>query len=285
MESIAIFAHPEKPEAVRLAREAKWDLEADGADVTLSIDWEDDLDGLKPRLAVAFGGDGTVLGAVRLLGAKPPPIVAFNLGRLGYLAENHPTGIRQTIRDALDGKLQETRRIMIEGRILGEGGPWFCHALNEILLISRLHGRLLPVSVQANGEDLLDFRGDGLVMATPTGSTAYALSAGGPVVSPELSAVVLAPVCPHHLSNRSMVIDPNEVITARHFSDRQVDIVVDGKFRLNMQRGDTLEVRVARHRVVLLSHARGKYKLLREKLGWGWNFESNAAHGSCSDRR
>lgn len=279
MGRIAIFAHPEKPEAVHLARRALREIEADGMEATLSIDWDDDLSGLDPRLAVAFGGDGTVLGAIRLLGPKPPPIVAFNLGRLGYLAENPPTDIHETIREALAGKLQETRRIMIEGRIEREGGAWTCHALNEILMISRVHGRLLPVSVRADGEDLLDFRGDGLVIATPTGSTAYALSAGGPVVSPELSAVVLAPVCPHHLSNRSMVMDPSETITARHLSDRQVDIVVDGRCCLNMERGDLLEVRVSGHRVSLLSHARGKYKLLREKLGWGWNVEANTVRG------
>lgn len=270
MDRIVIFAHPEKPEALRLAGEAKAQLEADGAKVMLSTQRGEDLSASRPRLAVVFGGDGTVLAAISGMGDEPPPIVAFNQGRLGYLTENPPENPIETIRDAIAGKLQESTRILIEGSISGGSRQWRRHALNEIVLTSRRNGRQLPMSVQVDGEELMDIRGDGIIIATPTGSTAYALSAGGPVVSPDLSAIILTAVCPHQLANRSLVLDPHETVSLRHYSDSPVEIMADGCICLELLKEETLDIRVSRRRVRFLFRARGRYKLLREKLGWGW---------------
>lgn len=270
MKRVVIFAHPEKPEALRLARMAKGELETDGIEVMLSTAIGEDLSVFEADMAAVFGGDGTVLAAVAGLGDNPPPVAAFNLGRLGYLAENPPEQVMEVLRDALAGEMQESVRIMIEASIDGERRKWREHVLNEIVVTSRQNGRQLPLAVQVDGEGLMDMRGDGVILATPTGSTAYALSAGGPVVSPELSAIVLTAVCPHQLANRSLVLDPDETVSIRHFSDRPVDIMADGRVCLDMGRDEVLNVRISPRRVRFLFRGRGRYKLLREKLGWGW---------------
>lgn len=271
MKRIAIFAHPDKPEALHLASGAKRELEDEGFEVRFSSSLSDNLADFHPHLAAVFGGDGTVLAAVSTLGPEPPPIAAFNLGRIGYLAENQPMHIIDTIHEALAGELQGSERIMIEGRISGGDRQWSCHALNEIVIISRINGHLLPVSVSVNGEELMEFRGDGIILATPTGSTGYALSAGGPVVSPELSAIILAPVCPHMLANRSMVLEPRETVLVRHYDEGEVEVTVDGRAGVSMGRDETLEVKVSARRVTFLFRRRGRYQLLRGKLGWGWD--------------
>ena len=270
MKRLLIFAHPEKPEAIRLAREAKIELESDGVEVQLSTAIGEDLSEFKADLAAVFGGDGTVLTAVSGLGDSPPPVLAFNLGRLGYLAENPPDNVTRSIREAMAGEMKESTRVMIEASIDGERRKWRDHVLNEIVITSRQNGRQLPLAVQVDGEELMDVRGDGIILATPTGSTAYALSAGGPVVSPELSAIILTAVCPHQLANRSLVLDPGETVSVRHFSDRPVEVMADGRICLELGRDETLDIRISPRRVRFLFRGRGRYRLLREKLGWGW---------------
>lgn len=270
MAKVVVVVNPDKPEAERLAADAEEYLWRSGAEVVVSRHLGDDLAKIRADLAVVFGGDGTVLGAVASLGADPPPILAFNAGRLGYLAGNHPGQTREIIAEAMAGKLETSRRIMVEARVLGNGGEWLYSALNEFVLISPHHGRLLPVSVWVDGEELMDVRGDGIIIATPTGSTAYALSAGGPVASPELRALILAPICPHQLANRSLVLDPAETVRIRHHGDQPVELLADGRLCREIEKGQMLEVRVSQTAVRLLSRARGRYHVLREKLGWGW---------------
>ncbi len=270
MSRLVIFANPDKPEAPRLAAEAEREAVSMGAEVFLSTRLDDDLGRFRPDLAAVFGGDGTVLAAVAGLGAEPPPIVAFNLGHLGYLANNHPECSIELIRDALAGRLQASPRMMIEATLSSPRRAWKRSALNEFILTPRQRGRQLPLSIWVDGEELMDLRGDGIIVATPTGSTAYALSAGGPVVSPELSAIILAPICPHQLSNRSLVLGPGETVRMRHFSDKAVELLTDGRFALDLEKDETLEVRASPTVIRFLSPATGRYQLLREKLGWGW---------------
>jgi NAD+ kinase len=271
---IVIVANPDKPDALSLAGEAEREAARLGLDVRLSTRIGEDLAGLAPDFAAIFGGDGTVLGAVAALGENPPPILAFNLGRLGYLAENPPDGFPELIRRALAGELRESVRMRLEANLKSARRQWRRAALNEFVLASRLNRRLLPLSAWVDGEELMNIRGDGIVVATPTGSTAYALAAGGPVASPELSAIILAPICPHQLANRSLVLDPAEMVSLRHFSDRPVGLLADGLPCLEMEGEETLEVRTSASRIRFLSAAAGRYKLLREKLGWGWKADS-----------
>ncbi|MCL2000498.1 MAG: NAD(+)/NADH kinase [Planctomycetes bacterium] len=270
MSRLVIFANPDKPEAPRLAAEAEREASAMGVEVFVSTRLDDALDRFRPDLAAVFGGDGTVLAAIAGLGDRLPPIIAFNLGRLGYLANNPPEHTAELIRDALLGRLRTSPRIMIEARLLSAGKTWTRSALNEFILTPRQRGRQLPLSVWVDGEELFGLRGDGIIVATPTGSTAYALSAGGPVASPELPAIILAPICPHQLSNRSLVLGPDEVVRIRHFSDKAVELLTDGRFSLDMEKDDILEVKASPIIARFLSPAAGRYQLLREKLGWGW---------------
>lgn len=276
MPRIVLFANPDKPDALRLARRTEQRLAEEGGDVFLSTKLGEDLAAYRPDLVAVFGGDGTVLGAVAGLGRQPAPVLAFNLGRLGYLANNPPDRVDDLIRDALAGKLQTSRRTMIEATLDSPRQQWTGLALNEFVLASCLRGRQLPVSVQVDGEELMDIRGDGIIVATPTGSTAYALSAGGPVTSPDLTAIILAPLCPHQLANRSLILDGGETVRLRHYSDRPVELTGDGRFCLAMEKGEALDIKVSGAAVRLLSAPRGKYKLLREKLGWGWKADADA---------
>lgn len=265
---------------MRLAAEAERETSRLGLAVRVSTRIGEGISGFIPDLAVVFGGDGTVLGAAAALGENPPPILAFNLGRLGYLAENPPDSFPDLIRRALAGELRQSIRMRVEARLESPRRQWRRTALNEFALVSRLNGRLLPLSIQVDGKQLMDIRGDGIIVGTPTGSTAYALAAGGPVVSPELAAIILAPICPHQLANRSMVLDPTETVRLRHFNDHPVDLLADGRLCLAMDMDETLTTKASPSPIRFLSSSTEKYKLLREKLGWGWK----AAHG-YSERR
>lgn len=268
---LVIFANPEKPEALRLAGEAEREAVKLGAKAFVFTSLDDDLARCRPDVAAVFGGDGTVLAAVAALGPEPPPIIAFNLGHVGYLANNRPEHLACLLGDALAGRLRASQRMTIEATLIAPGKSWRRTALNEFALSPRQRRRLLPLSVRVNDEDLMDIRGDGIIVATPTGSTAYALSAGGPVANPELSALILAPLCPHQLANRPLVLGPEETVRLRHFSDDPVELLADGRFCLDLQREETLEVRASSTVVRFLAQDKGKYALLREKLGWGWN--------------
>ncbi|MDR1535387.1 MAG: NAD(+)/NADH kinase [Planctomycetota bacterium] len=210
-----------------------------------------------------------MLGAVAALGEEPPPVLAFNLGRLGYLAENPPDSFPRLVRRALAGDLRRSLRMRVEGNLVSPRRRWRRLALNEFVLASRLTGRLLPLAVRVDGERLMDIRGDGIVVGTPTGSTAYALAAGGPVASPELAAIILAPICPHQLANRSLVLDPGETVSLEHFNDRPVELLADGRPCLEMEGEERLEVRMSSSPVAFLSPGTAKYEMLRVKLGWG----------------
>lgn len=271
---VVLFANPEKPEALRLAGETEARLRTEGIDVVIATRLGEDLSAHRPDLAAVFGGDGTVLACVAGLGAEPPPILAFNLGRLGYLANNPPQRVIELIHEALAGTLQASRRITIEAVLESPRREWRSVALNEFVLSARIRGRQLPLSVWVDGGALMDIRGDGIIVATPTGSTAYALSAGGPVASPELAAIVLTPLCPHQLANRSLVLDSEETVRLRHFCDWTVDLIGDGRHCLELAADETLEIRVSGTVVRLLAQHQGRYKLLREKLGWGWRADA-----------
>lgn len=269
-ERIAIIANPGKPGALELAKAAQAEFRAMGANVFLSVRRDDDLAGFQSQLAVICGGDGTVLTAVAGLGPEPPPILAFNLGHLGYLAENPPECMKEIVRHAVDGKLQSSTRMMIQAGVNSERDSWTEYALNEFVLSYRHNMRQLPFSVRVDGEALMDLRGDGIIVSTPTGSTAYSLSAGGPVTSPELSAIILTPLCPHQLANRSLVLNPYETVAIAHYGDGDVDIMADGRRCPDLAPGEEMTVRLSGRKVIFLYQKRGRYKLLREKLGWGW---------------
>jgi NAD+ kinase len=270
-ENIAVVANTNKPAARRLAQMVARDFKDNPQyRVVLSEDYDDDLSRQDFILLVVFGGDGTVLGAVsRFRGDSVPPVLAFNLGRLGYLAGNSPKGVVKKIRDALKNKLAGSNRLMLK-ILLPRQKKTALFALNEVVLSPAQHGRMIPLQVTVNGEEVMYTRGDGVIVATPTGSTAYALSVGGPIASPELEAMIIAHICPHLLANRPLVLGPRDRICLVHHADGPAELILDGFNRQQVEPGEITEVMAAPTKVCLLSPPTGRFAIFREKLGWSF---------------
>lgn len=272
MANVVVVANQDKSGAADLAARAETELRRLGSEVTVSVKYGEDLSRGRYDLAVVFGGDGTVLGAIDALGDNPPPVAAFNLGHLGYLAENPSERMAAILEKAVRGELPASRRMMIEASV--DSRAWKRVALNEFVFSFRRNRRQMNMTIGVDGEELMDLRGDGVIVSTPTGSTAYSLSAGGPVASPALSAIILTPLCPHQLANRSLVLDPGETVEITHRNDDTVEVIGDGVSCLELVKGEVLRVRTSSRRVSFLYETRGRYRLLREKLGWGWSAAS-----------
>lgn len=167
----------------------------------------------EPELAVALGGDGTIIRAVHLLGDASTPILGVNYGRLGFLTGANPDSMTASVAAALAGEAREERRMTLQASIVvGGRDVGHHHALNEVFVGRRGVGRVVDLAVRVNDTDLVTFTCDGLIVASPTGSTAYALSAGGPIVSPKVDGLVLVPVAPHTLASRSIVLAPDDEV-------------------------------------------------------------------------
>ena len=228
-------------------------------------------------LVVAIGGDGTMLYASRLVAGRDVPLLGINRGRLGFLADITPGEMLRRLDEVLAGEYEEERRLMLEAVIENGGEPRRALALNDVVLQKRDTGRMLDFENWVNGMYVNTHGGDGLVIATPTGSTAYALSGGGPIVHPSLEAITLVPICPHTLSDRPIVIRADAQIEIRVLErpDTRAEVSCDGQPLGELAAGERLLVRAATERVVLV-HPRGHdyFRLLRSKLHWGRGSQS-----------
>jgi NAD+ kinase len=222
---------------------------------------------------IAVGGDGTLLEAARLVAGREVPLLGINRGRLGFLTDVLPQDVAAGIDAVLDGRCAADARRLLEARLhRGERGTTRLLAMNDVVLLRRETGRLLDFQTRVDGRYLNSHRGDGIVIATATGSTAYALSCGGPIVDPRLDVLVMAPICPHTLSDRPIVVPGNAVIEVSSL-DRgsgQAEVTCDGARLGDLQLGDRLEVSAAGGSITLL-HPPGYdyFRLLRAKLRWG----------------
>jgi NAD+ kinase len=229
-------------------------------------------------LVVAVGGDGTMLYASRLVAGRDVPLLGINRGRLGFLADITPGEMLRRLDEVLAGDFDEERRLMLEAVIdKGDGTPRRALALNDVVLQKRDTGRMLDFENWVNGVYVNTHGGDGLVIATPTGSTAYALSGGGPIIHPSLDAITLVPICPHTLSDRPIVIRSDAHIEVRVLErpDTRAEVACDGQPLGELAAGERLLVQAAAERVVLI-HPRGHdyFRLLRSKLHWGRGSQS-----------
>ena len=223
-------------------------------------------------LIVAVGGDGAMLHAARMAAMADVPVLGVNRGRLGFLADVGPEQMLQSLDDALAGRCQAERRMLLAAQILTNGRPIDALALNDVVVAKRETGRMVDVRTWVNGAYVNTHVGDGFIIATPTGSTAYALSCGGPIVHPSLDAVVLVPVCPHTLSDRPIVVPAGSVVEielADRFESR-AQVVCDGIVLCDLDPGVRLRIERAGVRATLL-HPPGHdyYRILRSKLHWG----------------
>ena len=232
--------------------------------------------GRRCQLAIVVAGDGTFLGAARSLVGYDISLLGINLGRLGFLTDLMPSGMTEVLSDILSGKYVEDRRLLLRAELIRDGKTVFsATALNDIVLHKWNIARLIEFETHIDGRLLNSQRSDGLIVATPTGSTAYALSGGGPILHPDLNVIVLVPICPHTLSSRPIVIDGASRIdiTVCKSLATGAQVTSDGQDGFEVRAGDRLKIE--RHaRTVRLIHpaAHDHYATLRAKLHWGREF-------------
>jgi NAD+ kinase len=224
-------------------------------------------------LVIAIGGDGTLLYAAGLVARHGVPLLGINRGRLGFLTDVMPEQLVAEVDAALQGKLIPDERPLLAAHLANSSGVIAeALALNDVVLQRLATGRMVDVESHVDGRYVNTHAGDGVVVASATGSTAYALSCGGPIVEPHLPVFVVATICPHTLSNRPIVVSARSTVEIqlldRH--DRHAQLVCDGAVLAEITPGDRLSVKQARERVTLL-HPVGHdyYRLLRSKLHWG----------------
>jgi NAD+ kinase len=227
----------------------------------------------KADLLIVVGGDGTLLKAAHLISARHIPLLGVNLGRLGFLADITPEQVQDDIRAMLAGEFSREERLLLEAAASSNGKTGDTEpALNDVVVHKSDGGRLIEFETWVDGHFLCAYRADGIVVATPTGSTAYALSAGGPILHPAMDAIALVPICPHTLGDRPLVVAGSSRIEIRigdtHGGGAQV--TWDGQHVESLQSGDRVEVRCSAKRISFI-HPRGYdyYKILRTKLHWG----------------
>jgi len=227
----------------------------------------------KADLVMSIGGDGTMLYASRLTREFGTPILGINRGRLGFLADVTPDELITSVDSVLQGNFTTDSRLLLEARLHRESGDEVvAFALNDIVLQRRETGRMVDFETRVAGLYVNTHSGDGLIVATPTGSTAYALSCGGPIIEPQLDAVVIVPVCPHTLTDRPIVISADQSIEVSLLErdDTKAEITVDGFSMGSINPNDKLRISAANDRVTLV-HPPGYdfYGILRSKLFWG----------------
>lgn len=223
---------------------------------------------------VVLGGDGTFLSVARLMGEKSVPVMGVNMGQLGFLTEIRRSEALETIRGVLKGDSQLIhQRSLLEVSLVRKGETIFKGpVLNDAVISKGAIARIIGVQIWVNKQWVNTVRGDGIIVGTPSGSTAYALAAGGPIIEPSLEAVVIAPICPHSLTLRPIVIpDRYEIKLCLSHRPGHVLLTLDGQDALDMKEGDVVLVnRYKRHRLKMLgSPDRDYFGLLREKLNFG----------------
>ncbi len=237
------------------------------------------IDGALPRsqvvvqsdLVVVLGGDGTFLSAARSVNSKGPPLVGINLGSLGFLTEIPRRDVVRALTTILEGKAQEERRLMLAVRVRSQGKVVATYrALNDVVLAKSTLARTVRLRVQVDEHPVSSYRSDGLIISTPTGSTAYSLSAGGPLVHPAMDAILITPICPHALTNRPLLIPARaKVMVSRSSGQDPIHLTVDGQTGGPFGHGDVLEVRRSRVPLRLLNpFPLSYYDTLRTKLKW-----------------
>ncbi len=223
-------------------------------------------------LAIVVGGDGTLLKAGRLLADKNVPVIGINLGRLGFLVDISPDEITKQLSLMLNGKYTlETRSLLHAEAFRGKKSLGESVAFNDVVLHVRNDIRMIEFTTHIDDSFVNTQRADGIVVATPTGSTAYSLSSGGPILHPSLNAVVLVPICPHTLSNRPIVVSNESLINISMEESRDVDARVsfDGQSNIELKAGDNVIIRHKSHQLQLMHPKDYDYfNILRNKLGW-----------------
>nr|VFK53853.1 MAG: NAD+ kinase [Candidatus Kentron sp. TUN]VFK55311.1 MAG: NAD+ kinase [Candidatus Kentron sp. TUN]VFK60563.1 MAG: NAD+ kinase [Candidatus Kentron sp. TUN] len=228
-------------------------------------------------LVIVIGGDGTFLNAARSLADCNARVLGINLGRLGFLADVMPTKMIDRLKAVLRGDFEEEKRFLLDTVIVRHNKPVFeVIALNDVVAHKWHIARLIAFEAYIDSHLVYSQRADGLIVSTPTGSTAYALSSGGPILHPNLNAIALVPICPHTLSNRPIVVDGESLVEIVMEKDGQAEasVTCDGQTSIDLEPEDRILIQ-KRDKCLHLIHPVGYnyYTTLRTKLNWDWNSE------------
>jgi NAD+ kinase len=265
--NIVIVGKPDDPRVIEPLEQLRAHLTKAGVTL-LAGEQVDSAD-----LVMAIGGDGTMIYASRLTRESGTPILGINRGRLGFLADVTPEEMLTSVDHVLQGNYTTDSRLLLKACLLRSSGDQeVAFALNDVVLQRRETGRMVDFETRIAGQYVNTHSGDGLVVATPTGSTAYALSCGGPIIEPQLDAIVVVPICPHTLTDRPIVIAADQAVEVSLLQrdDTLAEITVDGFSVGDIRPGDKLQISAANNRVTLV-HPPGYdfYGILRSKLFWG----------------
>jgi NAD+ kinase len=282
IKTVGIFSKPNAPRAVKVvpellgwlaehAIEARIDNEtALYAGIPAGLDRQDVPDSCD--LAIVLGGDGTLLSAARAIGNRAIPLLAVNLGGLGFLTSITTDDLPSELGRALTGDLRITRRKMLRVTLVRDGvAVAEYQALNDVVIAKSSIARIVDLETWADGSFVCAYKADGLIICTPTGSTAYSLSAAGPIIYPTVNAICLTPICPHTLTNRPLII-PAEmgVRVVSKAAEEEAFLTVDGQIGGPLEAGDAVECAISDFDVLLVRPPHKTFfDVLRQKLKWG----------------
>jgi NAD+ kinase len=248
-------------------------IEGDSAEALPGADFESadfEVIGRRAKLAVVVGGDGSLISAARKLAPYDIPLVGVNQGRLGFLTDVARSGMLPAMEVLMQGQFRPERRALLQASVWRSGERLFSAlALNDVVVSKGDLGRMIEFEVRVDDEFVYSQRSDGLIIATPTGSTAYSLSANGPIVHPSFGGMLVVPLCPHALSSRPILLDDTSVLSVRLFSRHDARAHFDGQENFNLQGDDCLLIERSPYCVTLM-HPPGYsyFSMLREKLRW-----------------
>jgi NAD+ kinase len=278
---IGLIAHSEKADARQLVGEIRAELARRGVAYVMErataalVGEESTLDEIavaeQSDVLAVLGGDGTILRVAHRLGDSLKPIFGINLGTLGFLTCAGPNEVERAVDAMVSGRYISSLRALLKAELLREGRPtWTFFGLNDVVISRGQRSKLVKIDVRIDGAVLTNYNADGLIISTPTGSTAYSLSAGGPILMPDTGVFVVTPICPHVLTNRSTVVSDKCVIEVRlSVPEQDVNINVDGETSVDMQAGDVLRISQSDRQLPLaMLPERPFSEVLRQKLKW-----------------
>ncbi|MGZ8901177.1 MAG: NAD(+)/NADH kinase [Limisphaerales bacterium] len=282
MKRVGLTANPEKIASRQLIRRVARTIEKHGRAVLadsgtarmadLSVSSFPDVTSLAREvdLLLVFGGDGTMLSAARSVAGLPTPMLGVNIGSLGFLTEIPGARVAEELPAIWEGNFTIEERSLLEATGLVADDELFQVVLNDFVISRGATSRLIELEVLVNGEALTNYRADGLIVSSPTGSTAYSLAAGGAIVSPSASVLTLTPICPHTLSNRSVIVSSDSVIEVRVRSQKlEIYLTADGQVQMPLFFGNKILVRKSDKSVRLVRLPNSSFfQTLRQKLNW-----------------
>jgi NAD+ kinase len=283
IQNVAIFAKVHDPRCLGIAGDLINWLEEKGciplpeAELTRQLGYPRPLSENEilnqAELVVVLGGDGTLISVARLFSGRDVPILGVNLGSLGFLTEITVEELYTRLEKVLEGNPRVSERMMLEVTLHREGQEIEKgHVLNDMVINKGALARIVDLETKVNRHFLTTYKADGLIISTPTGSTGYSLSAGGPIIHPLMSCIVITPICPHTLTNRPIVVTDESVIsiTVASSFDEKVYLTLDGQVGFELREGDSVEVRRAlKTTALVMSRTRDYFEVLRTKLKWG----------------